>query len=56
MVINKKASKIQKVVWTIFVGSVFVSSIISLHEIIELSIIHTKYLLMSFLQLNAAGF
>ena len=56
MVINKKASKIQKVVWTIFVGTFFLSSIISLHKITELSIIHTKYLLMPFLQLHAAGF
>ena len=53
MVINKKASKIKKFFILLFyrlhlslkfVGIVFVSSIISLHPITELSIIFAKYL------------
>ena len=63
MVINKKATKIYKLVESLFVGVVFVEVIlvgttavftISSHVITELSIILPKYLI--FWQLHVAGF
>ena len=59
MVINKKEvtyRTLQKVLFfvTVFVGTVFVSSITASHVIIELSIILPAYL--PFLQLHVAAF
>ena len=67
MVINKKASKIQNFFELLFVGAIFIGTIfvilsydlatlffISLHPIIEVSIVLAKYL--PFSQLYIAGF
>ena len=55
MAINKKASKIKKPSFLkLYFFTVFISSIISLNVITELSIILAKY--FPFSQLNVAGF
>ena len=54
MVTNKKAIKIYSLFEWLFVGTVFVVSMISSHVITELSVIPGTYL--PFLQLHITGF